>query len=400
MFLPTASKLSLARACTFPWSGGKEWAQFAPSPFADYGNAVHAVCDALVKGNAPHLDAIAKTHSLSATDKRRLERTAATVADFLASEAEAFTWRASEVPLAYHLTTGAARALKTRGARDYSDVKNGEMSCTVDFVGAGPGYLVVRDWKTGRQSNVDPVATNAQMQFCALAAARHYGASLVRVELAFIDEADVYVDHAMFDDLDFGECAAELTRLVERIGRKEPPAPGHHCGSHYCPIVASCPATTAALAAVDSASELQFPLSVEIASAEHATHTRHRLKVVRDACDKIETALKNWIRTNGPIPAGDGKVYGVRESTRETIDLAAKDAYVTLVRHLGEDGAGEAVTLSTTKAAIHAAVVAKSPKGQYRATEEALLDELRELGAVRVSSFEKLEEYKSKETTR
>ncbi len=280
--------------------------------------------------------------------------------------------------------------MKKAGPRDYSDQRKGEISGTADHVVAVDGLLTVDDWKTGRGDIGERPRDHLQMLFLGLAAARAHGVNSVRIRYLLVSEEGITPVHDDLDEFALSAIAVRLRKLVAGIGQS-PPKPGPHCYSKYCPIVATCPATKAALAAIDTASALEHPLSVEITSPEHAASVRVRLKMVRSAVDAIETALKAYVKETGPIPIGGGKVYGFkREQSVERLDIATPGAYAALVAHLGQEGADQAVTLDATKASIHKAT-------KDRAVEKELLEQLRGLGAFRTPKpFDRFEEWEMK----
>lgn len=300
------------------------------------------------------------------------------------------TWRKTELALAYDVGTGKGRVLPMADHRDYSAKGPLEFVGTADVVFLRDGLLTVDDYKSGRPENVEVAETNTQMALLGLAAARAYGVDRVRVRLLFVSEDGVEVDEAIFDELDLSEMASRLSGLVAKLKGPSVPVPGAHC--KWCPIQVACPATQAAMATVARASLPMFPMSVDIESKEHAAYLRHRLKAVREASDAVENALKAYIADKGPIPAGEGKLYGIKEVKRETLDLAAPKAYGVLVKHLGQEKADEACELSTTKSAIHAAL-AGGKRGEGAKKEAALFEELRAIGAVRTSTYQRLDEY-------
>ena len=306
--------------------------------------------------------------------------------------------REPEVAVAYNVAAGTARLLRSTGPRDYSDVRPGELVGTSDLERVTPaGRRVVRDWKTGRyMMGVRPI-DSGQLRFLGLAAARRHGVDEIDIELAQVDEDGIRITRDTLDAFALAAAADELRALWARIASGPGvPCPGHWCADHYCPIIAECPATQRAIEAVAAAAAVRFPLSVDLQSPEHAAYVRERLQAVEKAVAGIWAALEQYARTT-PVPAGDGKFWGVVERARESISLEKPEAMAALRAALGEFGFAAAVECKTSKAAIHKAAAAQSTKrGEAKRVETALLDELRTLGAVRKSTYTKFEEFTPK----
>ncbi|MFA6167000.1 MAG: PD-(D/E)XK nuclease family protein [Gemmatimonadaceae bacterium] len=402
MFAPSASKLDLAHRCAFPWAGRVRWPPRTTSEAANYGTAVSRVAERLAHDVTPGApDALTSPADvsdlgLSELDAKRLDHAARLLREQL--EADDDAERLPELAIAYHVETGEARLLASTGQRDYSDVRDGEAVGTLDLLRlTKDGRRVVRDWKTGRYMlGVRPIASG-QLRMLGLAAARLYGVDEIDIELAQVDDDGIRIARDTMDAFALGAAADELRTLWARLrAGGGVPMPGHWCADHYCPIASECPATQKALAAVDVASELRYPMSVVIESAEHAAYVRERLQAVEVAAKTIKGALEAFARTT-PIPAGDGKLWGVVECTRETIDLAKPGAIEVLRARLGEFGFVAAVDCKTSKTAIHRAAVAQATKrGEAKQLEMALLDELRAAGAVRESTYTRFEEFTPK----
>jgi len=387
MLLPSASKLALAIACQYAWTSGVRWPKRETSPHADFGTAVHAAGERRVNGEPVDLDAIAAEFGV--TDVRRFRAVAGNLLAWI-DETRADTRGAAEVAFAYHVADGTARVMTKAHARDYSDARPGELFGTADLILRDGDRLVVVDFKTGAKAKEKGAADTFQMRFLGLAAARCYEAAEVDIVLLHVDEGGAYPDGATLTAWDLDDTADELRSLAASLAAPSVPRPGPHCTGMYCPIVSECPATKAAMAAVDKAAALRFPMSVEIASAEHAADVRVRLKMVREACDAIDGAVKDWIRANGPVPVGDGRFYGIVQCDgRESVDLGAPEALAVFRREMG-DKAEAALDVSTSKAAIERAVGRKDAR--------AVLAALRDVGAVRKGApYVKFEEFEKKD---
>lgn len=365
MKLLSASSLNLASRCLHPWTTSQPWPEREDSDASAHGTAVHRAIELRLTTGCWEMG--------SHDSVRAVARHAVELIESVATK-EAFQ---AELPFALDPRSGEARRLPSRGARDYSDARRGELVGTADLVVVSPGSILVRDWKTGRQEHAQPAAEHAQLRFLALAAARVHGATRARVEAVYLSEEGARVDGADFDELDLLEIESELRDLAERLVHPSPPVPGRHCHDLYCPIRATCPATTSALAQVDP------QMSLEVRDGEHAVWLIHRAKVARDAIEAIEKAAKAKVRALGGVTLPDGRTYGIREESRETIELGREGAYGVLVARLGEDRAAQAVELKATKTSLARVANAAEVRG--------VVEDLRALGAVRVTHFEKLE---------
>ena len=207
-------------------------------------------------------------------DLRRFRAVAGNLLAWI-DETRADTRGAAEVAYAYHVENGTGRVMKRADHRDYSDARPGELVGTADLVMRDGERIVVVDFKTGVRARDTGAADTMQMRFLGLAVARAYNAAEVDVMLLHVDEGGVYPDVAALTAWDLDDTADDLRALSTALASQSVPRPGVHCTGMYCPIVAQCPATKAAMAAVDKAASLRFPMSVEITSAEHAADVTH-----------------------------------------------------------------------------------------------------------------------------
>ena len=403
-FLPTFSRLDVAARCVFPWTSGMRWPKRPASVYTGIGRAVSTAAELLaIWGDCP-VEAIADAEGLTGSYRTTFGHMVIHVRDLLAHEPD--TFRVAEQALAYDLRRGTAREMRRSGPRDYSDQRPGEMMGTPDLVKRDEhGELVVRDYKTGRYAfGKDPGETR-QLRALGLCAARAYGANRVTVELAQVEAGGIFIRRALLDEFELSCIASDLADIYDRIvdrPHEQVPVPGAWCAGGFCPLAASCPATIRALEAVASATELTYPLTVEITSPEHAAYTLERLDAAGKAIEGIRQALKDYAREHGAFPVAGGKLWGpVFHDGRERVDLSVPGAYDLVEQFLGPFGTAQAVERRTSKTALQAALKAQQTKRdqggkQYR----ALLDALRELGAVKQGApFEKFEAFKPKGDT-
>lgn len=409
MFLPSPSKVGLAEVCQFPWSRfSPRWPERTTSIFAGFGSAVGKVGELHASGEAVDLDAIAVEHKLTPGQVAAFRLCAGHVIerlDELKADASVTDLRA-EVPFAWHAVEDAGRECGARapGGRA-TDERDGERSGTVDIVYRVGGRLVILDWKTGPRAREHRPRETPQLVMYGLAAARAHGDREVMLVLAHVDVDGVDLVADVLDLWELDAAALRFRALFSRLAADDiVPTPGPHCVDMYCPIVSVCPVTVAAMREIERAAEappLALSMPDQITSPEHAAQIRVRLKMVEEACKVTKAlALEPYVRRNGPLPLGNGKVWGaVQNDGRETVDLAKPGALDVLTKHLGAFGVDAAVERSTSKTAIHQAAVATAPKGKAAALERALFEELRGIEAVRRGApYESFEEWKPKTT--
>jgi len=373
--LPTASKVGLALACSFSWSPRAPRApREAMSAAADKGNAVHEVCERLVRGQAVAWDRLPAEIAALARGAER----------FLADHP--LELPRAEVPLAYDVATGVGREMPAGGHRAYADAKSTEIVGTADVFAVG----VVLDWKTGRGARETSAADGWQLRVLALAAARAYGWRQVQVGYVHLEPGDYQADIATLGAWELDETADELSRIHEEIrAGEQQPQPGPHCGDSWCPIRSVCPTTAAALAKIDASVAAFVPSSFEVANDDDAKRARVCLKLVDEARNQLESNLKSYVRRVGHIDLGNGRAYGVREQARDTVSLT-RDAAEVLI----EAGAAEALEMSTSKAAIQRALATtRTGRGEAKRATDKVVATLREMGCVRTTTFERLEEF-------
>lgn len=391
-FWPSGSKVPLAAVCSFPWaSNAPRWPKRVERSYTAAGSGVHEGIDAYSSGELPEtVTELVERHNLPPGLARKAGKQTDRVIELLEAEAPETAARLFEIALAYHIPSDTARLLEKGDDREatYKQKRQDEIVCTLDLVDVlKDGRLRVRDWKTGFRARGRDPRSDWQLLLGALASARVFKISDVVVEFAHVDEGGVFLDTAPpLDELDLDDLAHKLRDLAARWGKPGAPNPGPHCGGMYCPIASVCPATSQALAAVDKASELKFPLQVQIISAEHAAYTRERLKVVQEAIDTIAQSLGDYARSH-PVPIGGGKLWGLVE--RETPDIKHPRAEEVLRAELGEAAdiaieREEVVKVTATKESLkRAARTLVKKRGDLKEITERTMAALREAGATR-----------------
>jgi hypothetical protein len=369
------------------------------SKYAAYGTAQHEVMERAAS-HEPITDddirVIMRDAGVDAGDTERGFLTAQHVREYF-SAFEHYKKLSTHVerPFAWDAITGAVRWLgPSRAGRDYSRKSDSEITGTLDYciepAEEGAADLLVYDLKTGRGARESHVVDSQQLFFYGMCMLMLHGAKSVQLVYVHADE------HGIMDS-DRYDLTAEAAKLFElRLAAlvasvpASVPEPGWHCTGNWCPIAANCPATTKALAEIDTAATPSTPFYATIQSPEHAASVRHRLQMVKAATTHIEGLLKEYVRQHGPVPLGNGSFYGIKQAERETLDIAFPGAYKAAIKHLGP-AVDKAVTISASKAGI---VQAAGGAVQAR----PLLEELRAMGALYKTSYERLDEFKPKET--
>lgn len=387
---PSASQLALASACQHPWTSGTRWPEDTSSiPIA--GKRIHRIIEGAITGEAVFPEALAPP--LTASEVDTVLATAARATELVERERTQVAWQRAELWLRYNVERGDVKTVAPGAWRE-----PGWWSSILDYVAEiAPGELLVRDWKTGRPTGAK-AEDSAQLRLCAVAAARYFGANRVRVELAFIDPSDVWIDGAVFDRFDLACFADDLRKLRRRIiGGPTPPVPGPHCTDAYCPLRGVCPATRAALA---SAFPIESDLVDKIRDEAHARWILERLPGAQAALDAVKAAVKEYARTT-PIHGADGKVYAWRDKTRRTVKVETEEQREALKSVLGEL-ADKAVrvehktSLEAIEAAAREALGATGKTRGLKRMVEDILAALEKAGGVNVQNWQEPEWFKPK----
>jgi hypothetical protein len=395
----TASKLGLAQLCAFPFRPDIEVPQDPPGDAARLGTAWHDVVATTIimpmqaTGPAQLIDRALRDAGLDpeAWRDRLQAMRPIEIAKDLAREH--ITTRA-EVAYAWHADSGDVEELGISLNRGYPDTVG--ICGTADFVyteQTPDGFvLVIGDWKTGNPDNVEPAKDNAQLRFLAGCASRLVDVDLVRVELRFISpEGEVTIDAWSYSPLELLEAQMLLGVLWEMRTIAEPD-PGPHCTAKYCPLRMSCPATTQAVQeAVPEAAPRPEGYGIVLAGpdaikgTEHAEYVLHRWQALKAFGEHIEKILKAYADKHGPIPAGEGKIWGPLDIVKREVSCTA-DHSQELVELL-EGHLPEAEALGLVKAQVSLTALAEAskrcaPPRKGAALERTIVDALRGAGMV------------------
>lgn len=381
MRLPSGSKVGLAMRCSFAWSQhAPRWPAYQQSAAGARGDKVHERAHAIVEGREPSEHEDASGHDRA-------------VSEALARMPQGV--RIGERAMAWDASTRAARWLPGNGKRDYRNKRSTEIAMTADVIIAAPDYVHVADWKTGSSWAKGEAAESWQLKINALAAARIHGVDSASAEYVHLDGADHWSDRVHFDAFDLFEIEDALVSLYLEIDSgAATPKPGSHCRGMWCPIVASCPATLETLAVIEADARKHLPVMPAIETAEQAARVHVGLKLIDEARKRWRQELDEYVSAHGPIEIGDGLYYGPVVSERETIAIG-HEHLPTLISMMGADAAREAVEVKTSKSAIEDALKSRQAKrGDGVKAARAVVDALREGGAVRSSQWTRYDEFK------
>lgn len=295
----------------------------------------------------------------------------------------------SEAAFAWDVASGKGRLLGFNLGRNY-DVAPSEFAGAADYYRPEPGGVSVVDLKTGL-GDVPHPSRNAQLRFLALAAARWHGVESARVGILHAPEGQTpRWAWATLDAFELETVALELRTLAERIAKArrdvyEDTTPrltvGEHCT--YCPARHGCPARVAMAQRLAGEPEKVVLDLKAMLTPETAALALARWQAARKALEEVGGALHAYA-SESPIPLGDGRVWGPRESKREVID--AEKAWPVLVESYGAEVARKAMSLDTSKTGVARAlayVYEEKKQAGEKTTKKALLQTT--LGALRLA---------------
>lgn len=330
---------------------------------------------------------------------------------------------AAEVALAYDCIRDTGRELGRGQGRIYDDVTSDEIPCALDVVGvklvpAGRRGLVI-DWKTGWTTKKKRVASDWQVRFGALAAARTFDLDIVDVQLIHVSEdMPPWIQRGSYSAFAIEQTAAEVQafhqvalNVRDQYLAGETPKDfntGEWCD--YCPAKTFCPAWTRMLRAViaGDAEQLSIVSPMTPDMAGHAWREIERiekiLKVVKGQIYGLaksmpvhlgETAdgMHRWLCE--VLAEGNESFDGdaAYEAVAEVVGAFVKDA------EIGERAASEATKLTTTKKDIAAAVKGAVPRGKGAKVIDEVHKAIRERGGARKKVGLKIEQIITKDAT-
>lgn len=295
----------------------------------------------------------------------------------------------SEVSYAYDVSTDSARFLGIGLKRNYGPLGPFEIPGTIDVEGRAPGILVVADRKSFEE--VTPAASNPQVRFLALAAARA-GAAVEKIEIAINHELhglDVAEIDPMFDlDVIAHDVKALVVRsaAIRDSARAGVPAifnTGRWC--RWCSAFASCPKQQELKALVSRQDDDVEISRLSVLSDDDAPDVFDLWKRIGILHKRIGQSLYAFASSR-PFRTNSGKMFGpVAKQGNERLD---GDVVHAVVRELhGEEFADRAVVRQATKKRLDDALKGK------RGAAAAVLKVVRDRGGSERKASTAIEEY-------
>lgn len=216
-----------------------------------------------------------------------------------------------EPAFAIDVTTGEARLIGSRLARNYGELGPDEIALTADWLTVTDDAVEVGDLKTGYAGHVAHPRENLQLQAACYAAAKVNKKTIAVSRVLIAREDETIPLFARFDGDWMATVLAELREIHFRTQLPSPAVAGEHC--QFCPALGACPQTTqlTALAAGPR-------WTTECISQENDAQMVMHLPMLKKAVDAIEDALK----ARGPIALPNGKVW---RETRKTMQVMDKE---------------------------------------------------------------------------
>jgi hypothetical protein len=332
---PSGSKLALLPLCAYYARPDVPWLEDTPGMPARFGNAVHSLCEGYVVGKLLGVQEAAIQHGVPESEWPRLMRVWAVALRWLGANVRV-GWQA-ELALAYDWDASTARVLPSEGHRDYSQATWSELCGTADIATMDGQVAVVYDWKTGET----PLASyEAQASFLALAWARATGATSARAVFVHFGEESADAHVWEFDAMGLDAVESGITDGMVLAINEAPPQPGPHCSDMYCPARASCPATTAVMLSNPDVAPLAELVATAIQTPEQAGAAYRKLRLVKDAVKLVEERIRSVVEEQGEAPTVPGKALRLVTTTRETfsqgrIPPERREAVLADLRELG-----------------------------------------------------------------
>lgn len=364
--LPSASRLQLVDTC--------EASAVLPqvsteTPDASRGTAIHRYRQRAVELGSNE-QALAEIE-----DDDLREVCAAIETDGLPVDPAAYS---AEVALAYNVVTGGGRRLAGR-ERDYSDVTEDEIPGTADIVAlVDDDAVYIGDIKTG-YGRVPAPRRNLQLLFLALAACRAWGGTRAIVEIIRPREnARAWRERAEIGPFELAAVGHRLREMMLRVrearvqyelGNYEPRYAITE-GCKYCPAIDHCRPMTEQLIEIATGPEERLEQVFLGSMRENAPAAHAKLKGIEAFVKRLRGHLETYA-TEHPFDIGDGYMYGLVETKRESLDGRA--TWNVIERRYGADAAWAATKLTATKEAVSALATreAQENKRKVKAGEAA-----------------------------
>ena len=295
----------------------------------------------------------------------------------------------AEVKVGFDVALRVGRVIGYGGGRDYGTPAPFEVVGSMDVLGVEGDCVIVIDWKTGF-ADVEPAATNAQLWFYALAAARALGKERAIVRIIYTKTG--VIDEHELDALDLVDFAGSLERLHRQVAERQ--AAKHrgevletregswckHCASKHV-----CASKTGLLVQI-AEKGLAVIGDTEMTPAR-AVKAYEQLVLIEQLVKDARARLTTFVEDQGPIDLGNGRMFGRyhKEGNRKLDADAAVQAIREVVGEPAEEFEQLAIERSTSQAAIERAAKAVAGAGRGAATKlkAAVLKRIDELGGMK-----------------
>lgn len=235
-----------------------------------------------------------------------------------------------EAAYALNVVTEEVRLIGYRLGRNYGQLDDNEIVCTVDAVidveSDGFTETTVWDWKSRKR--VTDAVRNLQLRCGCVAVLKHRGLSMVRGGIGYLDNGEE--DTTIVDAFDVPMFFEDMRQMLNRIGAARLLAttgkvPDVHAGPwcEYCPAMPYCPAHNRL--ALQMMGELDFvEQRVAFMTAEDAGKAWTLVKRIQSLADRVEASIRLRAQSD-VVPLPNGKRLALVESSRKSFD---KDAAI------------------------------------------------------------------------
>lgn len=306
-------------------------------------------------------------------------------------------WR-PEIAFAWNPQTGESIELSSSGHRDYSRAPPSWIVGTVDAYCIDPqadDTVLVADWKTGLQGDLDAAKYNAQLLFLCLAAARATGRKKAIGAIAHITLDGVLVSEVSLDEGGLELLELEFGEIAERLADDPMPQLGAHCSG--CAVRAQCPTTSQIVERVESeiiVKQKSLPvIDPNVAIQRDTAIAWYRaLDALDDFVDTRRRELRDLL-AQGEVSSGNARLK-LEDQQIETIALNGPDGPIAreiLDNHgllaaveVKESCSWEAIRALCRKKGISGAALAEA--------EQSLRNDLRQQGVLREKTIQRVVE--------
>lgn len=292
----------------------------------------------------------------------------------------------SEVALAFDVSTGIGRVLGENLGRSYGELAPFEICGSCDVVGVDGNAVVVVDYKTGFV-DVEPAATNPQLAFYALAAARALGKQRAIVRIVYTKRQ--WINEAELDALDMAAFGNQLKSLHRRVALSQatkfegtPVSTREGSWCRHCASRPYCGSKNALL--VQIATQGLAAIGDSVMTPDRAAAAYEQLVRIEQLVKDAKARLHTFVVEQGPINLGNGKAYGryQREGNKALDGVLAVRAIREVVGESAKEFEAMAIEQSTSQAALERAAKRFAPPRGAQKLKKAILDRIEELGGV------------------